>query len=65
MEPIFASSVNRDNIDAYDPAIVAYIAATTRITNLISLDKFKKIIQKVPIRLLEELIPMAKMRVVI
>lgn len=39
----FASSVNRDNIDAYDPAIVAYIAATTRITNLISLDKFKKL----------------------
>lgn len=38
-----ASSITRDNIDAYDPAIIAYIASTTRITNLISLDKFKKI----------------------
>lgn len=39
----FAASVTRDNIDAYDPAIVAYIAATTRVTNLVSLDKFKKL----------------------
>lgn len=39
----FAASTTRENIDAYDPAIVGYIAAVTRMTNLISLDRFRKL----------------------
>lgn len=34
----FASSPNRENIDAYDPAIVAVKASTTHITNFIDIE---------------------------